>query len=61
VPLSLGRSSWASVPFGGTFHVADLVGAIWIGFVLHHYCLDQRIWRLASDRRLNQDLRLTAP
>jgi hypothetical protein len=33
-------------------------GFFW-GFALHHYYLDQKIWRLRRDRGLNRDLGLT--
>ncbi|MCE9670616.1 hypothetical protein LY474_22680 [Myxococcus stipitatus] len=36
-----------------------MAGFIW-GFALHHYYLDQRIWRVSRDAGLNRDLRLTA-
>ena len=59
VPFSLGRSAWAYAPLG-QYRVADLVGAIWIGFIFHHQYLDQRIWKISKDRRLNRDLRLVS-
>jgi len=57
VPFSLGRFAWAHAPLG-RYRVADLVGAIWIGFIFHHQYLDQRIWKISRDRQLNRDLHL---
>ncbi|GEN07027.1 hypothetical protein SAMN05443572_104349 [Myxococcus fulvus] len=34
-----------------------MAGFIW-GFALHHYYLDQRIWRVSKDAGLHQDLKL---
>jgi hypothetical protein len=34
-------------------------GFIW-GFALHHYYLDQKIWRVSRDAGLNKDLKLSA-
>jgi hypothetical protein len=40
--------------------VRDLMeGFIW-GFALHHYYLDQKIWRVSKDAGLNKDLKLNA-
>lgn len=33
-----------------------LIVGIWWGFAFNHYYLDQKIWRLSKDKRLNQDL-----
>lgn len=43
----------------GLFHVSDLALAFWWGFSFHHYYLDQKIWRVSKDARLNEDLRLS--
>ncbi|MCP3100601.1 hypothetical protein LZ198_17155 [Myxococcus sp. K15C18031901] len=37
-----------------------MAGLIW-GFALHHYYLDQRIWRVSRDAGLNRDLKLAPP
>jgi hypothetical protein len=58
VPLSLGRYHGAHVPIGGALRVSDLVFAIWIGVVFNHQYLDQKIWKISKDARLNTDLRL---
>lgn len=60
VPLLPWRWSGAHQSLGMTYTIADLVGAVWIGFIFHHQYLDQRIWKISSDRRLNRDLGLTA-
>jgi hypothetical protein len=58
VPFAPGRYAGAGARIGGPFRVADLVGAIWIGLIFHHYYLDQKIWRIRADQRLTRDLRL---
>jgi len=60
VPLSLGRYHGAHVPLGASLRVSDLVFAIWIGVVFNHQYLDQKIWKISKDDRLNVDLRLQA-
>ncbi|RKH94420.1 hypothetical protein [Corallococcus sp. AB038B] len=49
----------AKVAMGGSgLTLRDLMeGFIW-GFALHHYFLDQYIWRVRKDAGLNQDLKL---
>jgi hypothetical protein len=38
--------------------LSDLgVGFLW-GFALHHYYLDQKIWRVRHDDAVSRDLRL---
>ncbi len=36
-----------------------MVGFVW-GFALHHYYLDQKIWRVSRDSGLNRDLKLSS-
>lgn len=48
------------VLFAGGLALKDLMhGFIW-GFALHHYYLDQKIWRVSRDTGLNRDLKLSA-
>jgi hypothetical protein len=58
VPLLPMRLAWPHQPLGTSYRMADLISAIWVGFVFHHQYLDQRIWKLSSDRQLAEDLRL---
>jgi hypothetical protein len=58
VPFAPGRYAGADVPLGQGFRVADLVAAAWIGIVFHHQYLDQKIWKVSRDTRLQHDLRL---
>lgn len=45
---------------GAGLSLRDLAsGFIW-GFALHHYYLDQKIWRVSRDAGLNRDLKLSA-
>ncbi|MBI3769907.1 MAG: hypothetical protein HY271_15650 [Deltaproteobacteria bacterium] len=60
VPFSFGPSRWSDLGLGGSFKIADLAAAVWIGFVFHHQYLDQRIWKIHSDRQLSRDLLLVA-
>jgi hypothetical protein len=48
------------VMLGAGLSLRDLmVGFIW-GFAMHHYYLDQKIWRVSRDTGLNRDLKLSA-
>jgi hypothetical protein len=50
----------AKVMLGPGLSLRDLmVGFIW-GFALHHYYLDQKIWRVSRDSGLNRDLKLSS-
>jgi hypothetical protein len=50
----------AKVMLGPGISLRDLmVGFIW-GFALHHYYLDQKIWRVSRDTGLNRDLKLSS-
>jgi len=51
----------AGVKLAAGLSVRDLmVGFIW-GFALHHYYLDQKIWRVSRDAGLTRDLKLGKP
>jgi len=62
VPGALGAFSMADMPLAheGGPRVADLIASIWIGFAFHHYYLDQKIWKVRQDVRLQKDLGLSA-
>jgi hypothetical protein len=50
----------AKVMLGPGLSLRDLmVSFIW-GFALHHYYLDQKIWRVSRDSGLNRDLKLSS-
>ena len=50
----------AKVMLGPGLSLRELmVGFIW-GLSLHHYYLDQKIWRVSRDTGLNRDLKLSA-
>ncbi|WP_224245481.1 hypothetical protein [Hyalangium gracile] len=50
----------AKVMLGPNLSLRELTsGFIW-GFALHHYYLDQKIWRVSRDAGLNKDLKLSA-
>lgn len=42
----------------GTVYSDTLLGAFYIGFPLHHYFVDQFIWRPSKDKDLQRDLKL---
>ncbi|PWT91037.1 MAG: hypothetical protein C5B54_06130 [Acidobacteria bacterium] len=46
---------------GSSFTISDLAIGFWWGFAFNHYYLDQKIWKLSKDKRLNQDLRIATP
>ncbi len=54
-PSLAAPAAWALGPF--TFNQVAL--SIWWGIGLHHYILDQRIWRVSGDTGLRQALRLS--
>ncbi len=47
-----------AVPLGAGLTGRDLAIAFMWGFALHHYYLDQKIWRVKKDAQLNRDLNL---
>lgn len=59
-PFSFAYFQWSQLPLGQGFTVADLVAVTWLGFIFNHYYLDQKIWRIRTDRQLANDLRVTA-
>jgi hypothetical protein len=59
VPFSGGPNGISETALGLTFTVSDLAFAFWWGFALHHYYLDQKIWKLSKDKRLGQELKLS--
>lgn len=58
VPLLHGPNNISEASIGMEFKVSDLAFAFWWGFAFHHYYLDQKIWRLSKDKRLNQELKV---
>lgn len=44
----------------GPFAAAEYVNAVWWIVAMHHYYLDQKIWRLSRDARVRADLGLEA-
>ncbi|WP_164020243.1 hypothetical protein [Pyxidicoccus trucidator] len=46
------------MPLAAGLTLRDLVGGFIWGFALHHYYLDQKIWRVSRDAGLNKDLKL---
>jgi hypothetical protein len=57
-PLLPGPNAVSEAALGPLFTVSDLAIAFWWGFALHHYYLDQKIWKLSRDSNLARDLRL---
>ncbi|MDY7227587.1 hypothetical protein [Hyalangium rubrum] len=50
----------SQVMLGAGLSLKELMaGFIW-GFAMHHYYLDQKIWRVSRDTGLNRDLKLSA-
>ena len=58
VPFAPGYFRRAQLPLGQGFTVSDLIAVTWLGFIFNHYYLDQKIWRIRTDTRLNRDLGL---
>ncbi|XXF74893.1 hypothetical protein P2318_17620 [Myxococcaceae bacterium GXIMD 01537] len=49
----------AKVMIAAGLSLRDLAACFIWGFALHHYYLDQKIWRVSRDAGLNRDLRLS--
>lgn len=47
------------VPLFGAFTLQHLFFVVAIGFIMHHYFVDQFIWRPSKDKQLRQDLAIT--
>jgi hypothetical protein len=60
VPFLSGENNVSRILLGMDFRVSDLALVFWWGFAFHHYYLDQKIWKLSKDKRLNQELKLAA-
>jgi hypothetical protein len=58
IPGGPGPNFISAMEIGADFTVAQLAVAFWWGFALHHYYLDQKIWRVSKDERLRSDLRV---
>ncbi|MEE2876361.1 MAG: hypothetical protein VX822_01075 [Candidatus Neomarinimicrobiota bacterium] len=58
VPFGIGPNLVSEFPLGSLFSISDLAIGLWWGFAFNHYYLDQKIWKVSIDRRLNRDLRL---
>lgn len=51
--------STGSMTLFGTIRWSDLLGAVFIGFAMHHYWVDQFIWRPGKSEQLRRELKLT--
>ncbi len=49
----------SSMTLFGTIRWSDLLGSIFIGFSMHHYWVDQFIWRPGKSEQLRRELKLT--
>jgi hypothetical protein len=68
VKVEMGCMHWVpsiissdAIPLFGTITMQHVLLGMALGFVMHHYFIDQFIWRPSKDAQLRQDLRLTAP
>jgi hypothetical protein len=57
VPNIVESNAW---PLFGDFTLQHLFFSIAVGCIMHHYFVDQFIWRPSKDSELRQDLRLNA-
>jgi hypothetical protein len=53
-----GCQAFLTRPLVGAITVNQLGLSLWWGIALHHYYLDQKIWRIRGDDRLRRDLGL---
>lgn len=58
IPLAPGANAVSTAALGPLFTFSDFAFALWWGFALNHYWLDQKIWRTSKDRKLNEGLRM---
>jgi hypothetical protein len=54
----LGLSPRWDTPLLGVFTVQDFLTAVAVGFIMHHYFVDQFIWRPSKDPNLRQQLQI---
>jgi len=54
------QSAWTIRALPGPFSAAEYVNAWWWIVAMHHYYLDQRIWRVGRDAKLRANLGLHA-
>lgn len=45
----------------GNVSLQELLYSVFLGFLMHHYFVDQFIWRTSKDKSLRQDLKLQTP
>ncbi len=49
-----------TLPLFGTIHWSDLLASMFLGFSMHHYWVDQFIWKPSKSQDLQRELKLTA-
>ena len=47
-----------AIPLFGEFTIREFLFTVFLGFMMHHYLLDQFIWRPSRDSHLQRDLHL---
>jgi hypothetical protein len=65
VQVEIGCMSWvpvvinsSAVPLFGSFTMQHIFMGMALGFIMHHYFVDQFIWRPSKDAQLRKDLKL---
>lgn len=56
IPGGPGPSWISATAIGSGYTISELAVVFWWGFALHHYYLDQRIWRVSRDRGVQRNL-----
>ncbi|MCC6131384.1 MAG: hypothetical protein IT186_15810 [Acidobacteria bacterium] len=49
-----------TMPLFGTIHWSDLLASMFLGFSMHHYWVDQFIWKPSQSKDLQRELKLAA-
>jgi len=59
IPGGPGPNEVSLMSLGGGYTVSEFAVAFWWGFAFHHYYLDQRIWRVSRDKKLQRNLEVS--
>lgn len=57
-PFAVGPNWLASLRVGEHFYVTDFAIALAFGVAIHHYYLDQNIWKVSKSKKLSKNLKM---
>ena len=58
-PFAVGPNWLASLRVGEQFYVTDFAIALAFGVAIHHYYLDQKIWKVSKSKKLSKNLKMS--